>query len=164
MSKVMTGLFRSSAQACETLQMLDYIQVRAEDVTLIANDALNKDSLAVTQSSKLPEGVAIGAASGGLLGAVVGGLTAVGAIATGGLALMASGPVVAALAAGGAGAATGGVIGGAIGLTIPEHEVKYYEDAIKKGSVLIGVKCNEDTELIIRDTLSKGGAYKISSA
>lgn len=164
MGNVMTGLFKSPGLAAEAMQMLDHNNVSAEDVTLVANDALSKDSLAVTENSKMPEGVAIGAASGGLLGAVVGGLTAIGAISTGGLGLIASGPLVAALAAGGAGAATGGLVGGVVGATIPEHEVKYYENAIKEGSVLVGVKCNESTEVIVRDIFEACEASKISSA
>jgi len=163
MSNVMTGLYKSASDAAATLRMLEFSQVKAEDVTLVANDALSKDSLAVTQNTKLPEGIAVGAASGGLIAAVVGGLTSVGAIATGGLGLLASGPLVAALAAGGAGAATGGIIGAVVGATMPKHEVKYYEDAIKEGAVLLAVRYTEKCEDMIRDTLKDGGADKISS-
>lgn len=162
MSSIITGLFKSTAHAIDTMRMLEYNQVDLDDVTLVANDALDKDSLAISQNSKAAEGVAIGAASGGLLAAVVGGLTAVGVISSGGVGLLASGPLVAAFAAGGAGAATGGVIGAVIGATMPEHQVKFYEDAIEKGAVLIGVKYNEKNEMMIRDTLKDGGAYKIS--
>lgn len=163
MSDVLTGLYQSPSDAAETMRMLEYNEVSLSDITVVANDALDRDSLAFTQNSKVAEGVAIGAASGGLLAAIVGGLTAVGAISTGGVGLLASGPLVAALAAGGAGAASGGIIGGAIGATIPEHKVKFYEDALEKGSVLVGVKFNEKNEAMIRDTLKDGGAYEVAA-
>jgi ferritin-like metal-binding protein YciE len=72
--------------------------------------------------------------------------------------LLVAGPIVAALAGAGAGAAAGGVIGGLIGLGIPEHQVKYFQDAIEKGSVLVGVKVPEDREEWAESILEAHGA------
>ena len=60
-------------------------------------------------------------------------------------ALVAAGPLLAALAGAGAGAAGGSAIGGLVGLAIPETEVHFYEDALGKGSVLVGLHYT-DTE------------------
>ena len=53
---------------------------------------------------------------------------------------MIAGPVAAALAGAGAGAATGGLVGALIGWGIPEERVRVYEEGIKKGGILMGVR------------------------
>jgi hypothetical protein len=68
------------------------------------------------------------------------------------------------LAAGGAGAAAGGTIGAIIGAFIPEHEIKYYQDAIDEGSILIGVKYTSDNKSEIKKILEQAGADKVSTA
>lgn len=165
MSDVITGLFKHPSEASVAIQALEQKGFSDKNISLVANESLTEESFALTENSKLPEGVAIGASSGGLLAAVVGGLAAVGVVATGGAGILASGPVVAALASGGAGAATGGLIGGAIGLAIPEHEVKFYEDAIKEGAVLIGVHYeNTDEKDAIKETFKLFDDVKVGSA
>ena len=116
------------------------------------------ESCGIEEETKLSEGAALGALFGGAAVVLIVGLTAVGIVATGGMGLLASGPLVAALA--GAGATLGTVIGAAI----PEHEVKYSEDAIKKGSVLVGVKYNSDNEDLIKDVLKANDTDKIATA
>ena len=69
------------------------------------------------------------------------------------------------MASGGAGAAAGGLIGGAVGLAIPEHEVKFYEDAIKEGAVLIGVHYDDsDQKDTIKETFKLFDDVKVGSA
>lgn len=165
MSNIKTGLFNNASDAAAAIRVLEFKGISANDITLVTNDETTKDSFAITDNTKLPEGVAIGAASGGVLAAVAAGLTAVGTVATGGVGILASGPLIAALAGAGAGAATGGIIGGAIGMAIPEHEVKFYEDAIEKGSVLVGVHAkNDDVKELIEEVFEECNAKNIASA
>lgn len=140
---MLTGLFRNEQDAAAAIDLLEIEGFSADDISIVASDSMDRDAFAVSSHSKLPEGAAIGAGTGGALGALIAGLTAVGAIATGGVGLIVAGPIVAALAGAGAGAAAGGVLGGAIGAAIPEHEVKEVEDAIKAGSILVGVHCDD---------------------
>jgi len=118
---------------------------------------------AVKKSTKAPEGAATGAALGGVLGAVAAGLAAVGTIAVPGLALVAAGPVVAALAGLGAGAAAGGLTGGLLGLGIPEHEAKFYAKEIEKGGILVGVYTHDDRVEMARDILNAAGADQVTA-
>ena len=58
---------------------------------------------------------------------------------------------------------TGGT--GGIGAAIPEHEVKHYQDAIEKGSIMIGVECSDgDAKTSARDVFNHFDAEKISHA
>jgi hypothetical protein len=165
MSTVITGLFESPADASAAIHTLEARGINRDCMSLIASENCPKDSFGITTHSKLPEGVAIGAGTGGAVGALVGGLAAAGTLATGGAGIIASGPIVAALAGAGAGAAGGAVVGGGIGAAIPEHEVKHYQDAIDEGAVLVGVDCqNGDMKDTAKDVFDHFDAKKVSSA
>ena len=164
MSDVITGLFNKPSEAAMAINELEGKGVSADDISLIANETVNQENFGIAEQSKMPEGAAIGAVTGGVLTAVVAGLTAVGAVATGGAGLLISGPTVAALAGAGAGATAGTLIGGAIGAAIPEHEVKYYEDAIKKGSILLGVKYTSKNKDTIKSILKHYDVKEVATA
>ena len=167
MTTVITALYETPNRAAQAVQALEAEGVPGEDISLLIGDNFDRDAFAVKTKSKAAEGVAVGATSGAAIGALVGGLTAVGTIATGGAGLLVAGPIVAALAGAGTGAAAGGALGGLVGAGVPEHEVKHYEDALNKGSVMIGVSVGEDEDElkdITKRTLKKSGAIKVSHA
>lgn len=165
MSTVITALFNSPVTAGQAIRRLEAQDVHPDRISLIAGEGMDREAFGIETHSKLSEGVAIGATSGAAITALVAGLTSIGTIATGGIGLLAAGPIVAALAGAGAGAAGGGILGGLIGYAIPEHEIKHYEDAIEKGAVLIGVECEDSDEASrVRDILGDSGAQKISHA
>jgi hypothetical protein len=167
MTTVITALYETPNRAAQAVQALEAEGVPGEDISLLIGDNFDRDAFAVKTKSKAAEGVAVGATSGAAIGALVGGLTSVGTIATGGAGLLVAGPIVAALAGAGTGAAAGGALGGLVGAGIPEHEVKHYEDALNKGSVMIGVSVDEDEDElkdVAKRTLKKAGAIKVSHA
>jgi hypothetical protein len=164
MKKVTTALFASPAAATSAIYALRSAGIAHHDISLVTSDRVDRDAFTVESHSKLTEGAGIGAAAGGAVGALVAGLTAVGTIATGGAGLLVAGPIVAAFAGAGAGAAAGATLGAIAGFAVPEHEVKYYEDAIKKGSVLIGIECEDAArrERVV-EICEDSGALKVSS-
>ena len=165
MSTVIVGLFKDHDAAAGAIHTLEFEGVRADQISLVAGDGFEKETFAVRTHTKMPEGVAVGATTGAAAGAIVAGLTAVGVIATGGLGLIAAGPIVAALAGAGAGAAGGSILGGLVGLAIPEHEIKHYEDAVEKGAVLVGVDCKDkDQRDAVKEIFERFDAEKISHA
>ncbi|MGJ8636128.1 MAG: hypothetical protein ACSHX5_04735 [Phycisphaerales bacterium] len=165
MSTVITGLFTNSHDAAAAIRTIEHYGIPESRLSLVAGSDFNTSEFGIESHSKLPEGVAVGASSGGAIGALIGGLTAVGAVATGGAGVVVAGPIVAALAGAGAGAASGGLMGGLVGLAIPEHEVKHYEDAIEEGAVLVGVECEDsDDKDMAKKTFEHFDASKVSSA
>ncbi len=55
-----------------------------------------------------------------------------------GLGLVAAGPLIGALTGGAVGGIAGGLIGALVGAGIPEHEARFFEDALKEeGNVLV---------------------------
>jgi hypothetical protein len=115
------------------------------DIGVMMDDKTREKAFASLTNAKGSEGIAAGATIGGVLGAIVAGLTATGSVAaiagTGGLAApLVAGPLVAALAGLGVGAAGGGIIGGLVGLGIGESKAHEYEKGLKEGGILIAVK------------------------
>ncbi len=157
------GLFVETADAERALGGLMAAGFRREEISALAADRRAQAELGIEKHSKVGAGAAIGAGFGGAVGALLAGFTAIGAITTGGVALVAAGPLVAALAGAGAGAAAGGVVGGLTGLGIPEHEVKFYRESLEKGAVLIGVRCENERADDVRGIFKSSSASRITT-
>jgi hypothetical protein len=144
-SQMVTGLFRDRDSAERAYQSITERGYDRDDVNVVMSDETRKRHFTGGEQtelgSKAAEGAGIGGAIGGTLGAIAAALAAIGtSIAIPGLGLVVAGPVAAALAGAGAGAATGGLVGALIGWGIPEERVKRYEEGIKQGGILMGVK------------------------
>ena len=153
---LVTGLFpdRESAEAAyNTAHARGYSK---DDVNLVMSDETRKRHFAGTTAgketelgNKAAEGAGIGAGIGGTVGAIIAGIAAVGTtLALPGLGLVIAGPLAAAAAGAGAGAAGGGLIGALIGWNIPEERVKEYEEGIKNGGILMGVRTKNDDDAL----------------
>jgi hypothetical protein len=118
-----------------------------DDISLLMSETTRGREFMVDESTKAPEGLAAGAAIGGALGAIALGLTATGLLAAPAIGLFAAGQWLAMLAGFGAGALGGGLIGGLVGLGIPEHEAELYRGEIEKGGILLGIYADEDEKV-----------------
>ena len=153
---MVTGLFpdRTSAEAAyDTAYSRGYSK---DDVNLVMSDDTRKRHFSgdtvgkeTELGSKAAEGAGIGGAIGGTLGAILASMAAVGtSIALPGLGLVIAGPLAAAAAGAGAGAAGGGLLGALIGWSIPEERVKHYEEGIKNGGILMGLRTKTDDDAL----------------
>ena len=153
---LVTGLFpdRESAEAAyNAAHSRGYSK---NDVNLVMSDATRERHFAGTTAGKetelgikAAEGAGIAAGIGGTIGAVIAGIAAVGTtLALPGLGLVIAGPLAAAAAGAGAGAAGGGLIGALIGWNMPEERVKDYEEGIKNGGILMGVRTKNDDDAL----------------
>lgn len=151
---LVTGLFpdRESAEAAyNSAHARGYSK---DDVNLIMSDdtrtrhfAGENTGIQTELGSKAAEGAGIGGAIGGTVGAILAGIAAVGtSIALPGIGLVIAGPLAAAAAGAGAGAASGGLLGALIGWNIPEERVKHYEEGIKNGGILMGLRTKNDDD------------------
>jgi len=62
------------------------------------------------------------------------------------LGIVIAGPLAAAIAGAGAGAATGGIVGALVGWNMPEERVKKYDEGIRNGGILMGVRPRNDED------------------
>lgn len=162
--KRVTAIFENRAKAIRAIEDLQKMGFGKKNLTLlVAENSWKTDDLKIEENSKTPEGVAVGATAGAAIGAIAAGLTTVGTLAaTGGVGLLAAGPIVSAFAGAGAGGATGGLVGGLVGAGYPEIEAKYVNDEIGQGSIMIGVETENDKVDEVKKSLELIHAKKIS--
>lgn len=154
--KMITASFRNHSDAAAAMDWLNAHGYRSSDVNVLMTDATRRwyDENAegkVDAGTHATEGMGVGGAIGTMVGAAVGAIAAIGtSIAIPGLGLVVAGPIMAALAGGGAGAVAGGVVGGLVGLGIPESNAKAYEVVLREGGVVLGVipRTDNDDEAI----------------
>jgi hypothetical protein len=138
---------------------------RNTDVSFLMAENVGSKDLGHRKASKAPEGVVAGASSGVVLGGALGWLIGVGALIIPGFGpLIAAGPVVAALAGAGALGTAAGILGGLIGIGIPEYEARRYEGRVRDGGNLLSVHCdNTEWANLAKEILGRTGARDISS-
>jgi uncharacterized protein YjbJ (UPF0337 family) len=151
--RFVSGLYRTPDEA---QRAYDDLTTRhgytKDDVSVLMSDDTRKRHFGdvkpgeeFSEGSKALEGMGVGSAIGGTLGAIIAGLAAAGtALALPGLGLIVAGPLAAALAGAGAGGATGGLIGALIGSGIPEDRAREYEQGIREGGIVLGTHARDD--------------------
>lgn len=160
-----SAIFKQRSHAEKALHQLDNAGFNDKDVSFVMSEQTRDNYIKeIKEGTKAEEGVANGAALGGLAGAVAGILMAAGAVAIPGLNLIVTGALVSSLAGLGAGALTGGLVGGLIGAGIPEHEAKYYAKEIENGNFLITVQASgKEKEQQAREIFSQNSADRIAA-
>jgi hypothetical protein len=149
---LMTGLFPDRDSAELGYKALSERGYTKDDVNVVMSEDTKKRYFTSADSetelgNKAAKGAGVGGAIGGTVGAIAAAVAAVGTtIALPGLGLVVAGPLAAALAGAGAGAATGGIVGALIGWNIPEERVKKYDEGIRKGGILMGVRPRNDED------------------
>ena len=133
---MLTGLFtdrESSESAYKSLRDRGYSD---DEINVIMSDETRDKYYADGDNdselgNKALEGAGAGSAIGGTLGAIIGGIAAIGTnVIMPGLGLVVWGPIAAALAGAGAGGLTGGLVGAMIGWGIPEERAKVSQEGV----------------------------------
>lgn len=155
MSKTfVTGLFKTRAAAEAAVDAIIKRGYTRDDVSVLMSDSTKNKEFAVQTRSHAADGLGVGGAIGGTIGAVLLAIAAVGtSIAIPGLGLVVAGPIAAALAGAGAGGATGGLIGMLVGTGIPEHRARVYDTGVRGGGILLGVEAKTSEEVDKLETL-----------
>ena len=131
---------RTVEQAERIIDELKSIGFSSNDISALLPDKRTTKDFAHEHNTKAPEGATAGGVAGLGVGAALGWLAGIGALAIPGVGpLIAAGPIMGALAGGAVGGATGGVIGALVGLGIPEFEAKRYEEKVRGGNILLSV-------------------------
>ncbi|MBU6234492.1 MAG: hypothetical protein KGQ41_01495 [Alphaproteobacteria bacterium] len=146
MSKKITATFQNRFEMESALRQLTAIGVGDGQIGVIMNDETHGKSFRIKDDNKSDEGMVAGATVGGIATGLLAAVAGAGTLAIPGLSLVVAGPVVAGLAGAGLGAAAGGIVGGLIGLGIPEHEAKLYQGEIKAGRILLAVEALDDKQ------------------
>jgi hypothetical protein len=147
------GVFHTEQEAINAVDGLKRQGYRAEEISVLARDKGEMSDIIEVTGSKAPDGMAAGAVTGGTLGGIGGILLGMGALAIPGVGpFVAAGPIVAGLTGLAAGAGAGVLVGGLIGLGIPEEEAKRYNQYLEDGHILVLVDANSERDQYTYDT------------
>jgi uncharacterized membrane protein len=172
--RLILGVFGDTDNAEDAIDDLREFGLNPKDISIVMKDKEGREELAGNTGANVAGSAASGAATGGVIGGIAGLLIGIGAIAIPGVgALLIGGPLAAALGLTGAAATTvsgavtgalaGGIVGALVGLGLPEHEAREYEDRIKQGGILVVIPSTRGREDEIRDILSDNGADQIKA-
>jgi hypothetical protein len=166
-----TGMFRDRSSAEQAYSSLSSRGYTKDDVNLLMSDETRKKhfgndsehSRHTDLGDKAMEGAGVGSAIGGTAGAVIGAIAAIGtSVALPGLGLVVAGPLAAALAGAGAGGLTGGLVGALVGSGIPEEHAVEYENDVKNGGIVMGVRPrNEEDARYFEEEFRRNNGDKV---
>ena len=134
-------------------------------ISALFPDKRGSKDFAHEHNTKAPEGATTGGVAGLGVGAAVGWLAGIGALAIPGVGpFIAAGPIMAALGGAAVGTAAGGIVGALVGMGIPEFEAKHYDAKIREGNILISVHTeNGDQKNTAKDIFKRNEADDIST-
>lgn len=137
----------------------------SDDISALLPDKRGTKDFAHEHNTKAPEGATTGGVAGLGVGAALGWLAGIGALAIPGVGpFIAAGPIMAALGGAAVGTAAGGVIGALVGMGIPEFEAKRYDAKVREGNVLISVHVEDSKQKdAAKDIFKRNNADDISS-
>jgi len=156
---MVVGMFRDRSDASQAYAwLLARGYADSEINVLMSNETrsyFEKEEGKHGVGSHAAEGTAVGGTVGAAVGATTAAILAMGtAVLLPGIGWVA-GPLLAGLAGAGGGAVAGGLVGGLIGLGIPESNAAAYEEALKNGGIVLGVKPHEGDASDIKTQFSK---------
>jgi hypothetical protein len=153
-NSLLTSLFKNPRTAERIYDDLLAQGYKQDDITLVMSEDTRNDyfpdnttATASDLGNKTLEGLGVGAAIGGSVGALAAAIAAMGtSLVIPGLGLIVAGSLAASFAGAGAGAAAGGLIGALVGSETPSDQVKLLEEGLKKGGVVIAIKARSDED------------------
>jgi hypothetical protein len=135
---VRVGVFSTMARADRAVERLLHEGFAKESITVIAPARKRDPQADVQRTAPAGARTPAAAASGGVIGAALGGLIALAGIATtGGLSLLMVGPLI---AGAGGGAVAGGFIGAMMTRGFEKEVANFYDQAVESGKVLVSVE------------------------
>jgi uncharacterized membrane protein len=170
--KTVLGIFPSTQEADRAIADLEQMGFSSKDISVVMRQEGGAPSGG--RGVEVAKDAGAGATTGGAIGGVAGLIIGIAAITVPGLgALVAAGPLAVALglvqvgattlAGAITGAAAGGIIGALVGLGVPEERAKIYEEAVKKGQVLLAVTTTPEKESQVNEVFDRHGAAEICS-
>lgn len=140
---IRVGVFKTIEGAdCAVTHLLEAGFTAAQISVLCSNEAIESRYRRYEHQDPAGTNTAAAVASGGAIGAALGGLAVLaGAVTTGGAALM---------AAGGIAAWAGGVVGGLVGAMmtrgVEKELANYYDQAVQRGKILVAAEDHSEAQ------------------
>ncbi|HWE50173.1 MAG TPA: hypothetical protein VG273_10310 [Bryobacteraceae bacterium] len=160
--KTVAAVFPSLTQASRASRDLEKLGVPREDISLIAGNDSRRHDEYLEKARKASAPTEAAAASGASMGAGLGILATLAALAIPGVgAVYALGPLLTIFAGGGVGAATGGLIGAFHNMGISHEEAPIYEEAVRRGAIMIAAVVRDEVESAAVEALKRDGGVDV---
>jgi hypothetical protein len=156
-------VFNSVPEADRAIDALIAAGFAKEHISVICPECVAPPHAGVQEEERSGSHTPRAAATGGAIGAVLGGLTAaIGIAASGGTALFVAGPLLYGLYGAAAGAVGGGFVGAMLTRGAEPEIADFYDQALEKGQVLVAVEDDDEARLARAEkVLSDIGAHPI---
>lgn len=151
MAETVVGLMENAAEAQQVVEELMAAGIDRGKIGMMASGAEGGlPNEAPPDDSVVGEGVLKGAGTGAVFGGLTGLLAGLAGLAIPGVGpVIAAGPIATALAGGGIGAVAGGAISALTHAGVPEEEMQFYTEGLRRGGVLVTVYA-EDADMAER--------------
>jgi hypothetical protein len=150
-SNFVIGAIKPRERVDNIVKQLQAAGIPEKDISLIAPDdreGRDPDDEKPRENADRVHDLTVGAAAGGIALGALGCLVGLVSLAIPGLGLfIVAGPLAAVLGDVAVGGALGAVAGGLIGLRVPEHKAKAYEESLRSGSTIISIHGKTADEL-----------------
>ena len=156
MANLVTGLFDTESAAENAVSQIKTLGYGQNEISIVMKNRGEAAEFAEHTGSRTMEGIGTGAAIGGTVGAVLGGILAVGSIAIPGGPLIAAGALASMLAGAGAGGIAGSVLGWLVGAGVPEDVAPFYERGLSQGGIVVAVAAHPGDESRVQQILQGG--------
>lgn len=152
MTRTLTGLYDSRADAASTMRDLEAAGIRHEHISVLANNIDERYRSEVKEGNEAGTGAEAGATFGGIVGGSIGLFAGLGMLVIPGVGpVVAAGWLVAAAVGVVGGAAVGGVGGGLLGAMtgngILEEDAHFYAEGVRRGGTLVTVRVEDNLAL-----------------
>jgi uncharacterized membrane protein len=160
--KTVAALFPSLNEAGRAYEKLGQIGIPRESISLIAGNDNKRHDEYLKAARKASTSTAEAAVSNASFGGGVGIVAMLIALSIPGVGpIVALGPLLTVLAGLGIGAATGGLIGALHNMGISHEEAPLYEEAVRRGAVIVVAKVDEQFEDEAVDAMKQNGGRDI---
>jgi hypothetical protein len=157
--RTVVGIFGSLAQAERTARTLENLGVPNTSISIVAGNDANRHKEYLEKARLSSAGASVAAATGALTGGGLGLIASLTALAIPGVgALVAAGALATLLAGAGIGAAGGGLIAAFLEMGISHEEAPIYEEAVRRGAVMLAARVDETSESLALTVMERHGA------
>ena len=162
------GVFTNHYDAEIAVQEIKKMGLGTDHLSIIVHNDKIAHDLAADTGARVSQGAAAGAGTGAVAGGTAGLLLGLASLAIPGVGpILAAGPLAAALgatAAGAAvGAATGGIVGALTGAGVSREDAEKYEEAVRRGDVLVAAATNDENDEPIERTMERYSARHVKT-
>ncbi|MFD2328733.1 general stress protein [Cohnella sp. GCM10020058] len=155
------GTFRNEQDVIGAIEALKAAGWSKDDISVVSHKREAVHHVDTVTGTNSAEGMVTGGVAGAFLGGTAGLLATAGLLFIPGLGpLLAAGPIATVIAGAAVGGSTGTLIGGLVGLGIPDREAEIYKTLVEQDHLLVIVKTGAENRSHVESIFQAFGAIE----